>query len=56
MDVRNVAVAGTGQMGPGIAAVFALAGCKAVIVGRKRETGEQGVASAVASIEKLRLN
>ncbi len=32
MDVKSVAVAGTGQMGPGIAAVFALAGCKAVIV------------------------
>jgi len=56
MDVRNVAVAGTGQMGPGIAAVFALAGCQAVIVGRKRETAEQGVASARTSIETLRAN
>ena len=56
MDVRNVAVAGTGQMGPGIAAVFALAGCGAVIVGRRGETAAQGVASALASIETLRVN
>jgi len=43
-------------MGPGIAAVFALAGCEAVIVGRRRETAEQGVGAARASIEKLRAN
>lgn len=54
MEVRTVAVAGTGQMGPGIAAVFALAGRRAVIVGRRAESAEQGVASARAGIESLR--
>ncbi len=49
-------MAGTGQMGPGIAAVFALAGRRAVVVGRTRETAERGVASARACIETLRAN
>ena len=44
MDVRRVAVAGTGLMGPGIAATFALAGCEAVMVSRTAENAAKGVA------------
>jgi 3-hydroxybutyryl-CoA dehydrogenase len=56
MEVKRVAVAGTGQMGPGIALTFALAGCRAVIVGRTDATARQGVAQALGSLEILRRN
>jgi len=55
MDVRRVAVAGTGLMGPGIAATFALAGCEAVMVSRTAENAAKGVETAkglIATLEK----
>lgn len=53
MEVRRVAVAGTGMMGPGIAATFALAGCEAVIVSRTAENAARGVAAAQSLVSKL---
>lgn len=56
MDVRRVAVAGTGMMGPGIAATFALAGRQATIVSRTPEGASNGVATAKSLIEVLASN
>ncbi|MGE5849167.1 MAG: 3-hydroxyacyl-CoA dehydrogenase family protein, partial [Candidatus Methylomirabilota bacterium] len=53
MDIRHVAVAGTGMMGPGIAAIFALAGRRATIVSRTAEGAAAGVAKARSLIETL---
>jgi 3-hydroxybutyryl-CoA dehydrogenase len=53
MDVRCVAVAGTGMMGPGIAATFALAGCEAILVSRTAENAARGVATAQQIITRL---
>jgi len=56
MDVRHVAVAGTGMMGPGIAATFALAGRQVTIVSRTAENAAKGVATAQGLIEVLAKN
>jgi len=56
MDVRHVAVAGTGMMGPGIAATFALAGRQVTIVSRTSEGASKGVATAKSLIEVLAKN
>ena len=56
MDVRHVAVAGTGMMGPGIAATFALGGREAIIVSRTAENAAKGVAAAQGLIDKLTEN
>ena len=56
MDFRRVAVAGTGMMGPGIAATFALGGREAIIVSRTTENAAKGVAAAQALIDKLAEN
>ncbi len=56
MDIRRVAVAGTGMMGPGIAATFALAGRQATIVSRTPEGAARGVATARSLIEILASN
>jgi len=56
MDIRHVAVAGTGMMGPGIAATFALAGRKATIVSRTAENAAKGVTTAKSLIEVLAKN
>jgi 3-hydroxybutyryl-CoA dehydrogenase len=56
MDVRRVAVAGTGLMGPGIAATFALAGKEAIIVSRTSEGAAKGVATAQGLIATLAEN
>ena len=56
MNIRRVAVAGTGMMGPGIAAIFALAGCEATIVSRTNENAARGVARARALIDQLVAN
>lgn len=56
MDIRHVAVAGTGMMGPGIAATFALAGRRATIVSRTAEGAASGVAKARSLIETLAAN
>jgi len=46
MPAKNVAVIGTGTMGPGIAEVFALGGCRVTLVGRTAESVESGLARA----------
>jgi 3-hydroxybutyryl-CoA dehydrogenase len=56
MDLRRVAVAGTGMMGPGIAATFALAGRQVTIVSRTPEGASRGVATAKSLIEVLAAN
>lgn len=56
MDVRRVAVAGTGLMGPGIAATYALAGKEAIIVSRTAEGAARGVAMAQGLIATLAEN
>ncbi|HTX54761.1 MAG TPA: 3-hydroxyacyl-CoA dehydrogenase NAD-binding domain-containing protein [Candidatus Baltobacteraceae bacterium] len=53
MNVRRVAVAGTGMMGPGIALTFALAGREAIVVSRTAENAAKGVATAKSLIDKL---
>lgn len=44
------------MMGPGIAAIFALAGCEATIVSRTNENAARGVARARALIDQLVAN
>jgi len=56
MEVRQVAVAGTGMMGPGIAATFALAGRPVTIVSRTAEGAAKGVATAKSLIDVLATN
>ncbi len=56
MEIRRVAVAGTGMMGPGIAATFALGGREATIVSRTSEGAAKGVATARSLIEVLTKN
>jgi 3-hydroxybutyryl-CoA dehydrogenase len=56
MDIRNVAIGGTGMMGPGIAATFALARRWVTIVSRTRENAERAVATAKSLIEQLAVN
>lgn len=56
MEIKQVAVIGTGQMGPGIAAMIALAGCDVTLIGEKREWAEDGVNKARAVMEWLRQN
>jgi 3-hydroxybutyryl-CoA dehydrogenase len=56
VNIRHVAVAGTGMMGPGIAATFALAGRQATIVSRTPESAARGVATAKSLIEVLASN
>jgi 3-hydroxybutyryl-CoA dehydrogenase len=56
MDVRKVTVAGTGMMGPGIAATYALAGRQVTIVSRTAEGAARGVATAKSLIQQLATN
>lgn len=56
MDVRRVAVAGTGMMGPGIAATFALAGKEVVVVSRTPEGAAKGIATAQGLIATMAEN
>jgi 3-hydroxybutyryl-CoA dehydrogenase len=56
VNVQHVAVAGTGMMGPGIAAVFAVAGYEATIVSRAAERAAGAVTCAKAVIEQLVAN
>ncbi len=53
MIIPRVAVAGTGMMGPGIAAVFALSGREVLVVGRRRESAQAGVETALELIRQL---
>jgi 3-hydroxybutyryl-CoA dehydrogenase len=56
MKIRRVGVAGTGMMGPGIAAVMALAGCEVNLVSRTEKNAGLGVAKAKALIDALVAN
>ena len=56
MEINTTAVAGTGMMGPGIAAVFAAAGKKAVIVSRHMDTARAGVDTAISTIHWMAKN
>ncbi len=56
MEIRQVAVVGTGMMGPGIAAVFTLAGLQATIVSRTGEGASRGVAAASSILAELAAN
>ncbi len=56
MEIRRVAVAGTGMMGPGIAAIFALAGRQATIVSRTADGAARGAAAAKSLIGQLASN
>lgn len=51
--IKRVAVFGTGQMGPGIAVVCALAGCTATIVGRSTESVARGRSTALDALAFL---
>lgn len=53
MDIHQVAVLGTGMMGPGIACVTALGGATTTIVGRNTDGAERGVKSAHRLLETL---
>ena len=50
MDFERIAVAGTGLMGPGIAAIFAMSGRSVTMVSRRQETAEAGVQTALGLV------
>jgi 3-hydroxybutyryl-CoA dehydrogenase len=52
MDIKQVAVIGTGMMGPGIAAVVALAGYDVTLIGRQADRTEDGVKKAHALMDQ----
>jgi 3-hydroxybutyryl-CoA dehydrogenase len=54
--ISRVAVFGTGQMGPGIAAVTALAGCPTTLVGRSAESAQRGQVALNALLDLLAEN
>ncbi len=56
MNVRRVAVAGTGLMGPGIAATYALAGCEAIMVSRTAANAAKGIETAKGLIVAMQEN
>ena len=56
MSIGKVAVIGTGQMGPGIAAMIALAGCDVTLIGEKAEWADDGVNKARAVMDWLLQN
>jgi 3-hydroxybutyryl-CoA dehydrogenase len=49
-DVKKVAVFGAGTMGPGLAQVFATAGCEVTMYSRKAETLEKAMSVARANL------
>lgn len=53
MNIEKVAVIGAGMMGPGIAAVVALAGFDVTLVGRRPDRVADGVKSAHAVMDQL---
>lgn len=56
MQIERVAVIGTGTMGPGIAAMIALAGCAVTLVGERADWAEDGVNKAHATMDQLLAN
>ena len=53
MHIEKVAVIGTGMMGPGIAAVIALAGFDVTLVGERPDWAEDGVKKAHGVMDQL---
>ena len=53
MNIEKVAVIGTGMMGPGIAAVIALAGFDVTLIGERPDWAEDGVKKAHALMDQL---
>ncbi|MCL4395540.1 MAG: 3-hydroxyacyl-CoA dehydrogenase NAD-binding domain-containing protein [Chloroflexi bacterium] len=53
MNIKQVAVIGTGMMGPGIAAVVALAGYKVMLVGERPDWVDDGLDKARALMDQL---
>lgn len=53
MKIEKVAVIGTGMMGPGIAAVIALAGLDVTLIGRRPDRVADGVNKAQAVMDQL---
>ncbi|WP_455387831.1 3-hydroxyacyl-CoA dehydrogenase family protein [Petrachloros mirabilis] len=53
MQIDQVAVIGTGMMGPGIAAVVALAGYDVTLIGERPDWAEDGVNKASLTMEQL---
>ncbi len=56
MDVREAVVVGTGTMGPGIAAVVALAGARTTLVSRTATSAMRAVFTAQALLRQLEEN
>ena len=54
MNIKHVAVIGTGMMGPGIAAVVALAGYQVTLIAEKPEWVEEGLDKARGLMDQLR--
>ena len=54
--ITRVAVFGTGQMGPGIAGITALAGCDTTLVGRSAESLQRGQKTCTAALDFLLAN
>lgn len=53
MNIKKVAVIGTGMMGPGIAAVVALAGYEVTLVGERPDWVDDGLTKARALMDQL---
>lgn len=53
MHIEKVAVIGTGMMGPGIAAVVALAGFDVTLIGERPDWAEDGVKKAHTLMDQL---
>lgn len=53
MNIKQVAVIGTGMMGPGIAAVVALAGYEVTLVGERADWVDDGLRKASALMDQL---
>ena len=53
MNIERVAVIGTGMMGPGIAAMVALAGYDVTLIGERPDWAQDGVAKAGAVMDQL---
>ncbi|CAG0947298.1 partial 3-hydroxybutyryl-CoA dehydrogenase, partial [Anaerolineae bacterium] len=56
MNIERVAVIGTGMMGPGIAAVVALAGYDVMLIGERPDWAAEGVAKTFAVMDQLLAN
>ena len=56
MEIKTVAVSGTGMMGPGIAAVLALSGRNVTLVSRRIDTARAGVRKSRSLLSMLAEN